>query len=72
LTKPPGEKTESGLVPSAAGLLSRLFVLTSRLIFLMVSAVLLNAGLLLPAFVLHPDVNKVEGILFRTKQKEPE
>jgi hypothetical protein len=63
-----GEKTEYGLV-LYAGLLSLLFVVTYRLNFLMVSAVLVNAGLLLPAFLLHPEVVKVEGILFRRRRK---
>jgi hypothetical protein len=38
----------------------------------MVSAVLVNAGLLLPAFLLHPEVVKVGGIIFRTSEEKRE
>jgi hypothetical protein len=71
LAKLSGEKTEYGLV-LYAGLLSCLFVLTYRLNFLMVSAVLVNAGLLLPAFLLHPEVVKVQGVIFRKKEEKTE
>jgi hypothetical protein len=55
-----------------AGVLASLFVLRYRLNVLMVSTALVNAVMVLPTFLLHPEVVTAEGVIFPKKAETRE